>query len=512
VLRSLYRRTPLQSTFSISLLALVGGEPRLLTIKQALRVYLEHRLEVVQRRSEYDLAKAKERAHILEGLLVALKNLDEVINLIRKSTTVEIAQKKLMDRFKLSKEQAHAILEMPLRRLASLERKKIEQEYKDLVHLIKDLEALLASPPKIRKVIEEELLEAKERYGDPRRTQIVNLSEGESAHDLLTASDLTPSKEVWVGITEDGLIGRTADDNLPRVSGKEAPAFVLRTTNHQTLYIVGENGQAAGVYVDALPEVDKFASGSPLGKATAYRSESPVAAAFTIPQKSELDEDSERFVLTASLGGMVKKTSIEELPGVSSDLFTLVKVNKGDRVIGVTLTEGKSDILLVTAGGMAIRFSEEEVRPMGLVAAGVNGIKLREDDRVVSLDQFVPGGIVMLLASNGYGWRIEETEFPQQGRYGQGTIACRMPGGSELVGAMTSKYLGQDGIAHFKTAAARMISVGDAAETKRARAGKEALPVKAKDALIGLTIKYDFAELWKEKTRQSTQKQPTLFD
>jgi DNA gyrase subunit A len=513
MLRSLYRRTPLQSTFSISLLALVGGEPRLLTIKQALRVYLEHRLEVVQRRSEYDLAKAKERAHILEGLLVALKNLDAIIDLIRKSATAEVALEKMMLKFKLSKVQGQAILDMPLRRLASLERKKIEQEFKDLLQLIKELEALLSSPARIRKVIEDELLEAKEKYGDPRRTQIVNLSEGESAHNLLTASAMTPAKTVWVGVTADGLVGRTKDDDLPRVSGKDAPIHVVRTTNHQILYVVGENGQAAAVYVDGLPEVDKFSSGVSLSKATAYTSGSPVAAVFTVPPKAEMDENDQRFVVTSSLAGMVKKTAVDELPGVSTDLFTLVKVNKGDKVIGVTLTDGETDLLLVTAGGMAIRFKEEEVRAMGLLAAGVNGIKLRKDDYVVGLDQFVSGGMVMLLASNGVAWRIAEAEFPMQGRYGQGTIACRMPKDGVLVGVLSGKFLGQDGIAHFKTAAARMISIGDAAETKRARAGKEALPAKVKDAIVGLTAKMDYVEFWKTRPRRAaSKKQPTLFE
>ncbi|MCD4672958.1 MAG: DNA topoisomerase 4 subunit A [Anaerolineaceae bacterium] len=512
VLRSLYRRTSLQSTFSISLLALVGGEPRLLTIKQALRVYLEHRLEVVQRRSVHDLAKAKDRAHILEGLLVALKNLDVVINLIRKSSTAEIAMKKLMSQFRLSKVQAQAILDMPLRRLASLERKKIEQEHKGLLRLIKELESLLGSPLKIRRVIEKELLEAKEQYGDPRRTQIVHLAEGESALDLLTASDLTPTKTVWVGITKDGLIGRTLDDNLPRVSGKEAPAFVVRTTTHQALYIVGENGQAASMYVDSLPEVERFSVGSALTKATAFRSESLVASVFTIPQRSELEEGDERFVMTSSEAGMVKKTSIDDLPGVSSDMFTLVKVNKGDRLIDVTITNGETDVLLVTASGMAIRFKEVEVRPMGLVAAGVGGIKLREGDRVVGFDQIIDGGMVMLLASDGFAWRISESEFPQQGRYGQGTIACRLSSGANLAGVICSKYLGHDGIAHFKKAAARMIAVGDAVETKRARVGKETLQVKEKDAVIGLTVKDDFIEIWKARPRKPSKKQPALFD
>ena len=521
VLRSLYRRTPLQSTFSISLLALVGGEPRLLSIKQALRVYLEHRLDVVQRRSEYDLAKAKERAHLLEGLLVALKHLDDVIALIRKSATVEVAHTKLMSRFKLSTVQAQAILDMPLRRLASLERKKIEQEHTGLLRLIKELESLLASPAKIRKVIETELQEAKAQYGDARRTQIVNLAEGESAQNLLTAADMTPVQNVWVGITQDGLIGRIGDDNLSRVSGKDAPTFLVRSNTHQSLYIVGDDGQAASMYVDSLPEVDKFTEGSPLDKITTFRSGANVAALFTIPRSSEIDEEDERFVMTASESGMLKKTAVSELPGVSADMFTLVKINKGDRLLDVSITNGEADVMLATANGMAIRFKEDEVRPMGLVAAGVNGIKLKNDDRVVGFSQVVPEGMVMLLASDGSGWRIPEAEFPLQGRYGQGTIACRLSGQAKLAGLMCSKYLGQDGIAHFKKAAARMISMGDAVETKRARVGKEALPVKDKDAIISLTIKEDYIDVWKAGPRKVNKpktaeppkkKQPKLFD
>ena len=520
VLRTLYRRTPLQSTFSISLLALVGGEPRLLTIKQALKVYLEHRLEVVKRRSEYDLAKAKERAHILKGLLVALKNLDEVIKLIRASSTVDVARKKLMSKFKLSQVQAQAILDMPLRRLASLERKKIDQEYKGLLKLIKELESLLSSPLKIRRVIERELLEAKEKYGDPRRTQIVNLEEGESAQNLLTASDLTPVQNVWVGITEDGLIGRTSDDNLPRVSGRDAPALLVRTNTHQSLYVVGEDGRTASMYVDSLPEVEKFDEGSELDKVTSYRSEAKVAAVFTIPRSRDEDEGDERYVMAVSEAGMVKKTAIDELPGVSSDMFTLVKINKGDRLLNVHISDGQTDVLLATANGMTIRFKEDEVRAMGLIAAGVNGVKLKGDDKVIGFELIVPKGMVMLLASDGTGWRIPEEEFPQQGRYGQGTIGCRMADGVKLAGLMCSKYLGQDGIAHYKRAAARMIAVGDAAETKRARAGKNALPVKDKDAIVGVTVKEDYLDVWKPGSRKASkpksatkgkQKQPKLL-
>ncbi|TLN19147.1 DNA topoisomerase 4 subunit A, partial [bacterium] len=283
LLRELYRRTPLQSTISINLLALVENEPHLLTLKQALRVYLEHRLEVVRRRTEFDLARARARAHILEGLRIAIKFLDEVIALIRAAPDVETAKARLMKRFKLSDVQAHAILEMPLRRLAALERKKIEEEYKDLLALIKELESLLKSSKKMRLLIEQELLAMKTAYGDRRRTQIVSLKEGEAAVDRLTATDVTPAQVVWVGVTTEGLIGRTHSDELPRVSGREAPRFLLRADTHQTLYLVDVDGKAAAIALHGLPEVEKFSDGVPIHKFSPLDEKAMLAGVIIVP-------------------------------------------------------------------------------------------------------------------------------------------------------------------------------------------------------------------------------------
>ncbi len=266
VLLKLYQRTPLESTIGISLLALVDGEPRLLSLKQALRVYLEHRLVVIKRRSEYDLAKARARAHILEGLRIALANLDEIIAIIKASPDVEQARERLIKRFKLSDLQAQAILDMQLRRLASLERKKIETEYKELQLQIKELETLLKSPVKMRELVETELLAIKEKYNDKRRTRIVVLKEGESAKELLTTNDMTPAQNVWIGIMEDGIIGRAHEDALPRLSGRAAPRWLLRATTHHTLYLAVEDGRAAAVSVEAIPDVEKFSDGVPLTK------------------------------------------------------------------------------------------------------------------------------------------------------------------------------------------------------------------------------------------------------
>ena len=251
-LRTLYRRTPLQATFGINLLALVDGEPRLLNLKQALRVFLEHRIVVVRRRSEHDLARAKHRAHILEGLRVALKHLDEIISLIRNSPDVEQARLRLMKRYTLSEIQAQAILDMMLRRLASLERKKIEDEYKEVSALIKDLEGLLRSPRRMRQAVEEELATMKQAYGDRRRTQIFSLKEGISAKSLLTTTDFTTAQTVWVGVTGDGKIGRTHTEALP----EGLPRHLHRVSTHETLYLVNTTGQAAAVAVHTLPEVE----------------------------------------------------------------------------------------------------------------------------------------------------------------------------------------------------------------------------------------------------------------
>ncbi|MEJ5201789.1 MAG: DNA topoisomerase (ATP-hydrolyzing), partial [Anaerolineales bacterium] len=266
VLRSLYQHTPLQTTFGIIMLALVDGEPRLLTLKQALRVYLEHRLEVVRRRSEFELAHARRRAHILEGLRVAISHLDEIIALIRAAPDADTARERLRKRFKLSEEQAQAILDMPLKRLAALERKKIEQEYKELLARIKELEALLRSPKKLRAQVENELLEVKQRYADARRTEIRILKAGESAKTLLTAAALTAAREVWIGVTEDGLIARVAGDKLQRPVGQQAVRWMLKATTHHTLYLVCESGKAAAVSVETLPEAEKFSEGVTLHK------------------------------------------------------------------------------------------------------------------------------------------------------------------------------------------------------------------------------------------------------
>lgn len=518
LLRELYKRTPLQSTISINLLALVDNEPHLLTLKQALRVYLEHRLEVVRRRAEFDLAKAKARAHILEGLRVALKHLDEIIALIRAAPDVETARARLMKRFSLSEIQTNAILELPLRRLAALERKKIEDEYKDLVALIKELEALLKSPRQMRQVIEQELQAMKATYGDRRRTQIVSLREGEAAVDRLTATDVTPAQVVWVGVTPEGIIGRTNNDELPRVSGRAAPRFLLRADTHQTLYLVDQDGKAAAIALHALPEVEKFSDGVPFHKVSPLDDASMLTGLFSVPLQR--DKENERYITAVTQQGMVKKTSVNDLPGPSSQLFTLIKVD-GDDLLGWTfLTRGEDEILLLTARGMAIRFAEKDVRPMGLVAGGVSGIKLAANDVVCAARPVQPGLELLMLASNGQGWRTAVEEFPVQGRYGQGVIACKLPARTDLVGLLVGKKT-TTGWIHMQVLAAKQVRVDEIPAGKRGGAGKELVPVKAGDAALELAMPFDSLEFWEGKAaavkpkappKMKPVEQPTLLD
>lgn len=495
LLRELYKRTPMQTTFGISLLALVNGEPHMLTLKQALRVYLDHRLVVVRRRTEFDLDKARARAHILEGLRIAINNLDEIITTIRNAPDTDQARQRLIKRFKLSELQANAILDMQLKRLAALERKKIELEYKEVMQIIKDLESLLKSPKKMREVVEEELKQLKASYGDRRRTQIVFLREGESAREMLTTTDLTPARGVWVGVTLDGAIARTHGDELPPQTGREVPRFVLKTTTHETLYLVTDKGKAAAVSVEALPEAEVFSGGVSLHKVSPLDADENLVGIFSV--SSPVDPQVEQYALTISAQGMVKKSSVSELPGPSAQAFVLAKVNPGDQLKGVMLTDGKSEILLLTSEGMGIRFAEDEVRAMGLVAAGVNGIKLAGGDTVASGTRLVKGGELLIVSSHGSAWRIHEKEFPRQGRYGQGVKTCKLKSNDHLISAMIGKSK-QSGMLLFREAGAQTIRISVLPTVKRFAPGKEITLVAGNDELLGIVAGQDGGEGEKE--------------
>jgi DNA gyrase subunit A len=488
VLRELYKSTPMQSTFSIIMLALVDGEPRMLSLKQALRVYLEHRLEIIRRRSEYDLDKARQRAHILEGLRVALKNLDEVIQMIRSAADADTARTRLMKRFKLSEIQAQAILDMQLRRLAALERKKVELEYKETMALIQELESLLRSPKKMRSLAAEELEAVSQAYGDRRRTQIVHLKEGEQKVSLLTATDLEPDRTVWLSVGSDGLISRTLDEKPPRLSGRDSPQWLVQVNTRDTLYLATPQGEAAALPVHAVPEADKLAGGVPFHKISALQDGDTLAALFSLPPKAERDES--WFVLTVSAQGMLKKSSTGELPGAAANTFTLARVNEGDRLGWVRLTDGRREVLMVTQQGMAIRFSEEEVRPMGLAAAGVMGIKLQKGDEVAGVELLPQAGEVFLAASDGSAKRVAIEQFPRQGRYGQGVAAWKLPAKVSVAGMCIGKGTTRVSLQLDKLAA-KTVRLDEAPLVTRAARGQKVLDLKSDDRVVGLVAAWE---------------------
>ena len=491
VLKLLYKRTNMQATFGINMLALVKDEPHKLSLKQALKVFVDHRLDVVKRRSEYELRKAKERLHILKAYLTALENLDEVIDTIRHSQRVETARNNLMHKFALDQVQAQAILDMPLRRLAGLERKKIEDEYKEISKRIKELQSLLRSPKMMRDVVIDELKTVREKYADPRRTQIIQMDEGETALNLLTTADVMPEEKVWVAISKDHHIARTNMDKSFRQWGVDAPKLILHTTTHQTIYLVAENGEAAALHVHALPIADEPEKGPVISAVTPFTSGQRLKTIFSAPMDTGEDDG---YVISVSRLGMVKRSLLSDLPAPSADLFTLVKVNEGDSFCSLIFTKGNEDVLIATQGGMGIRFSEEDARSMGLVAAGVGGIKLKGEDEVIGAGVASRKGEVLFVTNRGRAKRINSDQFPIQGRYGYGVIAWKLEEDESVVGMMVG-LLTHNGVLHFKEAASRLIHVTDAPSGSRMSRGHTVIDVKKQDDILEMTVPIDMINI-----------------
>lgn len=443
MLSDLYRLTPLQTTFSINMVALVNGEPRVLNLKQVLRVYIEHRLEVIRRRSEYDLARAEERAHILEGLLKALDALDEVIATIRKSRTAETAKANLIKTFKFSDVQAQAILDMPLRRLAALERRKIQDEYKEKKSEIKALKALLGSPLKMRGQVKGELEDVAERYGDRRGSRIIDMLDQE----VTVPKDLVPDEDTWVMLGEKGLIARSSSTNATRLGGKvdELPQAFLRANTKDFLYLFAASGQAACLSVHQLPPAAEYGKGTHWAELTGFSRRNHVVGAVIVPH--QMFHEGLGFISMATLAGQVKRIRIEDLPGVSSDTFTVMRVDKGDSLGWAALTSGQDELVLSTAAGYTIRFKEDDIRPTGLPAGGVGGIKLKGDtDGVVSMNLAKEDTYIWSITDDGLAKASLISEYPVQGRNGQGVVNLKLPKGSievvtTVIGALDSKLM-----------------------------------------------------------------------
>lgn len=439
VLNKLYKHTALQSSFGIIMLALVNGEPRVLNLKQILHYYLEHQKEVVTRRTRYELAKAKDRAHILEGLKIALDNLDEVITTIRSSANGDIAKTSLMERFNLSQRQAQAILDMRLQRLTGLERKKIDDEYVDVLETIDWLESVLADEHKVMNIIKDDLLEMKKKFGDERRTEISMESSEMDIEDLIAEEDIV------VTISHQGYIKRQTMDNFRSQkrggmgktggSGKKiddcAEHLFLSTTHHNILFFTNK-GRVYRQKGYEIPEAGRTAKGTAIINLLPLEQGEKITA--VIPVKEFLDE---QFMFMATNKGTVKKTNLKDFDSARKNGLVAINLDEKEDLIGVELTDGNSEIILATRNGIAIRFDEQDVRPMGRTAHGVKGISLAYGDEVVAMDSVADESFEVLTATEfGMGKRTAVSEYRKQTRGGKGIINIKITEKTGLVVGM----------------------------------------------------------------------------
>ncbi len=442
-LNRLYKNTPLQSTFGIQLLALVDGVPRILTLKRMLQIFLDHRIEVLIRRTQYDLNKAQERAHILEGLLIALDHLDAVIRTIRESPDVEIARTRLMERFGLSELQAQAILDMQLRRLTGLERQKLEDEYAELLKTIAYLEGLLASPHQQRYVIRKDLTELRERYADPRRTQILPYADGS-----FNEEDLVAKEDVLVSVTQRGYIKRVpwsvykaqhrgGRGVLGMATNDEDEIRLLVSANsHDTLLFFTDRGKVYQEKVYQIPEAGRTSKGALLAGILAIAPEERVTAIVNIA-----DFDDARYVIMITRQATTKRVALREFESVRPSGLIALRLNEGDVLGWARLTQGDDELILVTEQGQGIRFNEQNVRAMGRTAAGVRAMRLAEGDRVAVAEVVEPDGKLFLASQKGYGRCTDLTEFRTQNRGGKGVRAY---GVTETTGSIIDGRMVQD--------------------------------------------------------------------
>jgi DNA gyrase subunit A len=431
----LFKYTPLQGTFSIIMLALADGEPRVMSLKALLRAFIEHRLEVIRRRSEYDLARAEERAHILEGLITAIDNIDQCIEIIRKSRTTETAQASLMKTFKLSEVQAIAILDMQLRRLAALERKKLDDELKEKQRLIKDLKMLLSSEKLMRMEVSRETKLIRDNYADQRRTVI---SRGGKT-DVTEAGLVSEQDDTWVTLTIDGKMSRPFDEEPPKVAAsmKDPPLRVLQSNTSDTLYVVTEQGMCATMLTSQLPRAHEVEEGLPFWELCDLSQSEAIANVVSLPPQLE-----QGYLFFVSEQGEVKRLSLEDLPGMRAQSFKIFDVEEGDRLRWVFIVADGENAVLVTRNGQAIQFTVDEVRPSGLTAGGMRGIKLGdEEDRVVGAGVVGKFTHVWVCTEGGIGKRSSIDDYPTQGRAGQGVRSFRFPPGDDQ--ALAAALVGQ---------------------------------------------------------------------
>ncbi|PLR80648.1 MULTISPECIES: DNA gyrase subunit A [Bacillus] len=428
LLNNLYKQTALQTSFGINLLALVDGQPKVLNLKQALSHYLDHQKVVIRRRTEFELRKAEARAHILEGLRIALDHLDEVINLIRSSQTAEAARTGLMESFDLSEKQAQAILDMRLQRLTGLEREKIEEEYNGLVQLIAELKAVLGDEEKVLEIIREELTEIKERFNDKRRTEIVS-----GGIEFIEDEDLIPQENIVVTITHNGYVKRLPVSTYRSQKrggrgiqgmGTNEDDFVehlISTSTHDTLLFFTNKGKVYRAKGYEIPEFSRTAKGIPIINLLGVDKGEWVNA--IIPVAEFVDD---WFLFFTTKEGISKRSPLTSFAHIRNNGLIALNLREGDELISVRLTDGSKEIIIGTKKGMLIRFPETDVRSMGRTATGVKGINIDKDDEVVGMEVLEEKSQILIVTKNGYGKRTPAEEYRVQGRGGKGIKTCNV--------------------------------------------------------------------------------------
>ena len=438
IMNQLYKHTPMESTFGMNMLAIVNGQPKVLNLKNMLSLFLEHRREVIVRKTKFELRKAEEKAHILEGLKIALDNLDKIIKLIRASKTPDEALNGLMSKFALTEIQSKAILEMRLQRLTGLERDKIIQDYENIVKEIKRLRKILASSALVDNIIKEELAEIRKKYADKRRTEITIETEE------ITIEDLIQEEEMVVTISHNGFIKRNALDlyRSQRRGGKGSMGMETReedfvetlftASTHETVLFFSNLGRIYWLKIYQIPEMGRAAKGKAMVNMLNISQRERITAVFSI---KEFKDD--QFLFMATKNGVVKKTALAAYSHPRSTGINAIKLEDGDELIGVRMTDGQQDINLSTRRGSSIRFNESNVRAMGRVAKGVRGIRLKENDEVVSVDVLDDETTLLTVTEKGYGKRTKASEYRLQTRGGKGVFTIKVtPKNGKVVGVL----------------------------------------------------------------------------
>ena len=437
VLNNLYKHTQMQTTFGVIMLALVDGKPIILTLRQMIDHFIKHRNEVIVRRTKFELDEAEKKAHILEGYIIALDNIDEIIKLIKKSKDIPSAQEGLMKRFKLSEIQAKAILDMRLQKLTGLERKKVEEEYKETIKLIEKFKAILANKKLQMQIIKEELFEIRKKYGDERRTEIIYKAEEFSIEDMIAEED------VVITISHSGFVKRFPVSGYRRQArgGKGVTGVTTKeddfiehmfiASTHDYILFFTDKGKCYWLKVHEIPEASRMARGKAIINLIAKQQEENIASFVPVKEFAE-----KLYVAMVTEKGLIKKTTLAEYGNVRRTGIAAITLQKGDCVKDVKLTDGKQDVVIGTYNGMAIRFSEDEARPVGRISMGVRAIKLNKGDKVIGAVAIKRQKTsILVVASNGFGKRSELDEYRVSHRGGKGVITLRV---TEKTGQMVT--------------------------------------------------------------------------